>query len=204
MGKLITVVGNSGVGKTTLVQHMAATGLFAMGLEDHRARPFQQRYAHDPARYGLANQVDFLLFRAEQERALRRAPQAALQDGGLDLDFYGFTKLFHARNRLSQDEFALCERLYGTVRAMLGPVDLILRLTAPLAVIQQRYRQRNRDVEITALDDLRHLDLLIDDWLQAPNQAPVLTIDGTVGDLHAAPNIAALSRTIQMMLDQPA
>ncbi|MCB0133029.1 MAG: deoxynucleoside kinase, partial [Caldilineaceae bacterium] len=194
----------SGVGKTTLVQHLAATGLFTMGLEEHFERPFQQRWARDPMRYGLANQVDYLLFRAEQERALRAAPQAALQDGGLDLDFYGFTKLFHARDLLSQDEFVLCQRLHGTLRAMLGPVDLIIRLTAPLAVIQQRYRQRNRAVEITASDDLRHLDLLIDDWLQDANQTPVLTIDGTAGDLHAAPNIAALSRTIQRLLDQSA
>ena len=70
MGKIIVVIGNSGVGKTTLCAALSAAGPFAVGLEQHAERPFQALMAADPPRYALANQVDYLLRRAEQERCL--------------------------------------------------------------------------------------------------------------------------------------
>ena len=96
MGKLIVVVGSTGVGKTTLVRALCKQGLFVTGLEEHNEQPFQRILKTD-ARYALANQLDYLLLRAEQERHLRQSPQTGLMDGGLEMDFHGFTRLFHAR-----------------------------------------------------------------------------------------------------------
>ena len=117
MSKLISIVGASGVGKTSLVRALHARGGFALGLESHAERPFQALFKRDP-RYALANQFDYLLFRAEQERALRADPLPALTDGGLDLDFYGFTRLFHARGWLSDPEFDLLRGFYAFVRGL--------------------------------------------------------------------------------------
>ncbi len=104
MEKLIEIVGASGVGKTTLVNALSHKAQFATAYEGHAERPFQALFAgsasgkgrHDK-RYGLANQMDYLLLRAEQERKLRASPLNGLMDGGLDLDYHGFTRLFHAR-----------------------------------------------------------------------------------------------------------
>ena len=87
MKKLIVIVVPSGVGKTTLAQALCAKHDFAIAYEQHNERPFQALFKQD-AKYALANQLDYLLFRAEQERELRQSDKPALMDGGLDLDVH--------------------------------------------------------------------------------------------------------------------
>lgn len=127
MVQLVAVVGPSGVGKTSLARALRAAYPFNVGLEQHAERPFQSLFKSD-ARYALANQVDYLLLRAEQERGLRRSAETGLVDGGLDQDFHGFTRLFRARNYLREAEFDLCRRLYETIRASQPPPDLVIAL----------------------------------------------------------------------------
>src|SRR5262249_25270200 len=107
MVKLIAVVGASGVGKTALVSGLASRGhRFETAYEQHTERPFQNLFKHD-SRYALANQMDYFLLRAKQEKKLRDSPLIGLIDGGLDLDYYGFTRLFYKRGLLSDPEFDL-------------------------------------------------------------------------------------------------
>lgn len=196
MGKLITIVGNSGVGKTTLAAELCRRASFAVGLEQHTERPFQALMAADPRRYALANQVDYLLLRAEQERAIRARPEPGLVDGGLDLDFYGFTRLFHLKGYLDDAEYAICARLYVTLRDLLGPPDLILYLTAPLAVIEQRYAARGRQLEIARLEDLALMDQLIADWVTSAADVPVLQVDAGLDDFGGTGVIDQLARHV--------
>jgi len=120
MGKLIVVVGSTGVGKTTLVRALCKQGPFVAGLKEHGERPFQRVFKTD-ARYAHANQLDYLLLRADPERLLRHLPQTGLMDGGLEMDFHGFTRLFHARAWLTDAEFDLCKRFYHLVRTHQPP-----------------------------------------------------------------------------------
>jgi deoxyadenosine/deoxycytidine kinase len=200
MGQIIVIVGNSGVGKTTLCAALAATRQFAAGLEQHAERPFQALMAADRPRYALANQVDYLLLRAEQERALRHGPLPGLIDGGLDLDFHAFTRLFHARGYLGDAEFALCARLYGALRGLLGPPDLILRLIAPLAVVEARYARRGRPLEIARRDDLALMDSYIADWLTTVRDVPVITIDAAADDYCSPAAVTALLAQVHRTL----
>ncbi len=192
MGKVIVIVGNSGVGKTTLCRALAAARPFAVGLEQHAERPFQALMAADPPRYALANQADYLLLRAEQERELRRSPGVGLIDGGLDLDFHAFTRLFHRRGYLSPAEFGLCERLYHQLRALLGPPDLILHLTAPVAIVESRYATRGRALEIAQRDDLAQMEQYINEWLAMEHSMPILRVDATAGDYCALERLEML------------
>ena len=88
MGKLITVVGNSGVGKTTFVQQLCLKSGFVQAMEQHYERPFQKLFSLDHESYAFANQIDYLLFRAEQELEIRNCEKTGVQDGGLDEDFF--------------------------------------------------------------------------------------------------------------------
>jgi deoxyadenosine/deoxycytidine kinase len=181
MGKLIVVVGNSGVGKTTLTRVLCAAGDFATGLEGHAERPFQALFKND-SRFALANQVDYLLLRAEQERAIRLDARTGIQDGGLEMDLFVFTRLFHQKGLLSLLDYQLCERLYAQIRATHPPPEGILRLTAPLEVIAERFARRSRPLEIAARDDLQTIETLLDDWLGRVDPSRILRFDASQDD----------------------
>lgn len=175
MNKIIVIVGVSGVGKTTLMNALIARGRFAVAYEQHEARPFQSLFKQD-SKFALANQMDYLLLRADQERELRTAPHTGLMDGGLDLDFYGFTRLFRARGWLSAAEFDLCRRLHSLIRQSLPPPDLIIHLRADSQTVRERLASRNR-INIASAQDVDLLESYITDWLDPLPESQILRLD---------------------------
>ena len=175
MAKLITFVGVSGVGKTALAKALAIAGDFATGFEQHDTRPFQHLCDQDK-RYTLHNQVDYFLLRAEQERALRADPRPALLDGGLDVDFHGFARLFYQRGYLSGAEFDLCKRLYEQLRLALPVPELVVYITASEEVVRKRLAHRDR-VNIATADDAALLKGYLEGWLNTLPKENLLRID---------------------------
>jgi len=190
MNPLVTIVGASGVGKTTLVQALSWTGLFQIALEQHAERPFQVLFKQDQ-RYALANQLDYLLLRAEQERELRSASQTGLMDGGLDLDFHGFTRLFLSRNLLSQPEFDLCRRFYSLIRAALPPPELIVRLVADSGTVAGRLSGRKR-INIARAEDAALFESYLEEWLAGIPAEKVLQLDVSAETLGYEKSVQAI------------
>jgi len=175
MNILIAIVGASGVGKTTFQQALAKSKGFVTAYEQHIERPFQALFKLDK-RFALANQIDYLLMRAEQEKELRAASQIGLIDGGLDLDFHGFTRLFHSRNLLSDPEFDLCRRLYAFIRETLPPPEVIIRLYADVETVAGRLSARDR-INIASAEDTALFNSHLDEWLASIPAHKVLTLD---------------------------
>lgn len=182
MGRIIAVVGNSGVGKTTVARQLCSLGHFVAGFEQHAERPFQALFSLDHQRYALANQVDYLLLRAEQELSIRRAELDGVIDGGLDQDFYVFTRLFARRGYLGSAEYQLCERTYELLRQVLPAPEVVVYLVAPLEAITARFERRGRPVEIATLQDLKIIQGLLDDWIGKYPPERVITVDASLDD----------------------
>ncbi len=175
MNKLIAVIGASGVGKTALVRALAQAYPFAIAYEQHTERPFQALFKND-ARYGLANQVDYLLLRAEQEKSLRACDKIGLIDGGLDLDFHGFTRLFHRRGMLTDAEFDICQRLYDLSRTALPRPELLVRLHADEITVAARLATRDR-INIARAADTALFNSFLDEWLRSIPASQVVELD---------------------------
>ena len=175
MGTLIAVVGASGVGKTALVHALAKTRPFETAYEEHAERPFQTLFKDD-ARYALANQIDYMLLRAEQEKSLRASPRLGLIDGGLDLDFHGFTRLFHRRGLLTDPEFDLCQRVYHFLRQVSPRPDLIVCLQADDEIIAKRLAGRDR-INIASPEDTTLFNSFLEEWLKTIPSEQILEVD---------------------------
>jgi deoxyadenosine/deoxycytidine kinase len=168
MGRFVTVIGNCGSGKTTLTKLISEQLGYCALLEQHAERPFQVSFMQDLTRDAFQNQVDYLLLRVEQERFIRAGAHAAhgVQDGGLDQDFYVFSRLFLRKGYLRQEEYDLIARLHALWRELLPPADCIIRLKAPLPVLAARRAQRKRGIDIVQDGDLPVIEDLVASWMQ--------------------------------------
>jgi deoxyadenosine/deoxycytidine kinase len=175
--KLTSIVGASGVGKTSLVRALNQSGMFCTAYEQHEERPFQKLFK-ESRQYALANQMDYHLHRAEQERSLRSGPLMGLIDGGLDLDVHGFTRLFLSRGLLTQTEYDLCLRLYGFIRESLPGPELIVRLCTDEATVAARLSTRDR-INIARAEDTALFNTFLDEWLESIPSDRVLKLNVT-------------------------
>jgi deoxyadenosine/deoxycytidine kinase len=97
-------------------------------------------------------------------------------DGGLDLDFHGFTRLFYARGWLTDEEFNLCSRFYIHARTLLPPPELIIALKASPQTISERLATRNR-INIASSEDTELFNSLLDEWLESIPTSQLLRLD---------------------------
>lgn len=197
MSKLIAVVGASGIGKTTLVRALAKAYPFQTAYEGHVDRPFQALFKED-RRYALANQIDYLLLCAEQEKQLRASSPMGLMDGGLDLDFYGFTRLFHNRGLLTDPEFDLCQRLYLFLRGALPRPELMIHLYADERTVADRLAARDR-INIARAEDIAQFNSFLAEWLTSipPDQVLKLDVSGETVEYERSVNV--ILKTIAAM-----
>lgn len=197
MSKIIAIVGASGVGKTALVSALAKAHDFETAYEQHTERPFQGLFKSD-ARYALANQIDYFLLRAKQEKKLRASPLIGLTDGGLDLDFYGFTRLFHKRGLITDPEFDLCQRLHEFIRQSLPRPELIVRLRADETTVSNRLATRDR-LNIASSEDTALFDSFLNQWLDSIPSDQKLELDVSIETLGYENSVKAILEIVSKM-----
>jgi deoxyadenosine/deoxycytidine kinase len=142
--RYVVVEGPIGAGKTSLAQGLAHyLGAEAL-LEAPGTNPFLARFYEDMRRFALPTQLNFLFQRVDQTRGLSQLDlfgRSTVADFLLDKD-----PLF-AHLNLSDDEFALYEKVYSHLKPQTPTPDLVIYLQAPVATLIERVHKRGVDYE---------------------------------------------------------
>jgi len=135
----VVVEGPIGAGKTSLARELAHRVNAEAVLEQPDDNPFLSRFYDDMRRFALPAQLTFLFQRVDQLRGLAqldlfRRPHVA--DFLLDKD-----PLF-ARLNLTDDEYALYDKVYRHLRPQTPTPDLVIYLQAPVPILIERVQRR--------------------------------------------------------------
>ena len=147
----ITIEGNIGVGKTTLAELLCTHYNGKLVLEEFAENPFLSKFYDNPTQHALPLELFFMAERYKQ-----------LKDLGLTKDIfqtvtvtdYLFTKcILFSKVNLPDEEFRLYQKLYDIMSTQLQLPDILIYLHAPVNVLQQNIKKRNRPYEQNISDE---------------------------------------------------
>ena len=148
--KYIVVEGPIGAGKTSLARQLADHLSADMLLEQPEDNPFLARFYDDMQRFALPTQLTFLFQRVDQLRHLTQVDmfrEPTVSDFLLDKD-----PLF-AHLNLSDDEYALYDKVYRHLKPQTPTPDLVIYLQAPVDTLLARVRMRGVSFEQSIPDE---------------------------------------------------
>ena len=173
--RYIVVEGPIGAGKTSLARQLAEHLDGEMLLEQPEDNPFLSRFYDDMARFALPTQLTFLFQRADQLRELAQIDmfrQPTVSDFLLDKD-----PLF-ARINLTDDEYALYEKVYKHLKPQTAVPDLVIYLQAPVDTLVARVRMRGIPFEQAVPDEyLARIADAYSRFFYQYDEAPLLIIN---------------------------
>jgi deoxyadenosine/deoxycytidine kinase len=174
----ITIAGNIGVGKSTLVQLLAERLEWEPVFEAVSENPYLEDFYDNMQRWSFQSQVFFLSRRLRQHYDLLQHPNSIIQDRSVYEDAEIFARNLYQRGDMNERDWASYMDLYKTLTLLLEPPDLVIYLRASVPTLRKRITQRGRDYEQAIADDyLERLNSLYEGWADGFRLSPVLIID---------------------------
>jgi deoxyadenosine/deoxycytidine kinase len=174
----ITIAGNIGVGKSTLVKLLTARSDWSPVYEAVAENPYLADFYQDMPRWAFHSQIFFLSRRLQQHYALQQQPRSIIQDRSVYEDAEIFARNLYVQKDMTARDWETYYELYRTTVGMLRPPHLVIYLQASVPTLVGRIKMRGRDFEqdISA-DYLQRLNSLYEEWVEQFNMSPVLTIN---------------------------
>jgi deoxyadenosine/deoxycytidine kinase len=191
--RYIVVEGPIGVGKTSLVQLLAARYNARTLVEVVEENPFLASFYTDRAKFAFQTQLFFLLSRYRQQQELFQQElfqQVTLADYLLDKD-----RIF-ASLTLQSHELSLYERVFEALGTRVVKPDLVIYLQARLDVLLQRIKRRGREFERRF--DPQYLEQVAQsysNYFAHYDRTPLLVIN--TSDLDYVGNVADLDQVVR-------
>lgn len=200
----VALTGVLGVGKTTAAQLLSQRLEMQFIDEGAQDNPFLGLAYHDGPRWALCSQLWFMAERMKKGRVARHILQrgSVVQDVIIQQDCAVYIEARKSLGHLTDQEYALYQRLYGSVASTLPNPDLLINLRASIPVIADRIHRRDRLAE--AQIDTGYLALLDDRqraWINSVT-LPIWIVDTDQLDLVQNESDKALFvRTVQDQLE---
>lgn len=175
--RLVVVAGNIGAGKTSLAERIGARLGWRTDYESVADNPYLPDFYADMRAWSFHLQIYFLGHRADQYLAAVNDPRSAILDRSIYEDAYIFARALHHMGNLAERDYLAYRKLFDLVMESLPLPNLLVYLKCPVDVLMERIRRRARNIETgISADYLALLDTFYDEWLNAFDLCPVLTI----------------------------
>lgn len=174
----ITIAGNIGVGKSTLVKLLADHVGWIPVFEAVSENPYLADFYDNMRRWSFQSQVFFLSRRLQQHHGLLQQANSVIQDRSVYEDAEIFARNLYRQGDMSERDWQCYLDLYETLTLLLPPPDLVIYLQASLPTLRRRIAQRGRTYEQTISDEyLLRLNTLYDEWAGRFALSPVLIVN---------------------------
>ena len=183
----VTIAGNIGVGKSTLVGILAEEFGWQPYYELVADHPYLDDYYADRERWGFHSQIWFLSQRYEQHQEIADTPVSVCQDRSIYEDYEVFVKGLLEQRIFSHRDFRTYRRLFQSLTQSITPPTL-----------QERINGRSRSYErAIPIDYLAQLNRRYEEWLRRFELCPVLTIETDALDF--AHDVAARREVVELI-----
>lgn len=191
----IVVEGPIGVGKTTLVEALAAKLNARTVLEIFEENPFLADFYTNRDRYAFQTEMFFLLSRYKQQEQLSQQDlfaQHAVSDYMLSK-----CRLF-ASLTLQDHEMDLFDTMYRILKERVVQPDLVVYLHAPVEVLSRRIEKRGRSYERNFdRDYLERVCQIYAAHYSRYKDSPLITIDTADIDFRVQEKVDALIQAME-------
>lgn len=188
MKKFITVAGNIGVGKSTLVRLLCEKLDWQPFYEPVAQNPYLSDFYEDMSSWSFHSQIFFLIHRLQIHYELEHLQESTIQDRSIYEDAEIFAHNLFLQGYFQQRDYDTYQALYTTLCSSLTAPDLVVYLRASVPTLVKRITLRSRDYERSIstqyLDDLNKL---YEDWIDRFTLCPKLTIPADDLDYVAHP-----------------
>jgi len=142
--RFIAIEGVIGAGKTSLTKVLANKMHAGTIFEEFEENPFLTKFYADPKKYAFHTQMYFLMSRYRKQREIA---QIDLFNSRVITDYLFVKDRIFAEVNLSEEEFALYDKIYAILAVDVPRPDLVIYLQAGPEALYKRIRQRGRQYE---------------------------------------------------------
>ncbi|MEM7330686.1 MAG: deoxynucleoside kinase [Chloroflexota bacterium] len=176
--QFITIAGNIGIGKSTLVTLLAKRTAWEPVFEAFDENPYLADFYGDMKRWSFNSQIFFLSRRIKQHFELLQHQNSIIQDRSVYEDAEIFAQNLYQQGLMSERDWDCYFDLYKTTTSILTPPDLVIYLKGSVRTLTHRIQQRGRDYELDIEQSyLNQLNTLYDQWAENFSLSPVLTVE---------------------------
>lgn len=192
----IGIVGNIGVGKSTLVEAASQKPYNEILLStipnrigDEKVYTFQEEFNpkvldafyEDPIGNAFMAQIEFFNGRLDRQRKIQNRKGIILEDRTLAEDYHIFGMAQKIMGNMTEEEFLAYQRNYDLMTHEITQPDIIVYLKAKVEVLMKRIKERGRKSEAEIPKEyLEQLNQLYDQFIFRQVTCPVLVIDANV------------------------
>jgi len=178
MKRSIAIAGNTGSGKSTLVDFLSRTYDVTPFYEPNDENPYLADFYKDMKSWAFQSQLYFLSNKFRLHQKLDRQSGVVALDRTIFEDAEIFATALYQMRKISKRDWETYQGFYGAILDAIQPPDLMIYLRCSMRTLRKRIRLRGRKMEQDVpLAYLKRLERLYDGWIESYTMSDVLVLE---------------------------